>query len=372
MPTLRIAFDSEIFLRQRSGGISVHFYSLIKHLISTSQCRIFVLLNVREIPKYKRNLKFLELERLDKLTFIRYEFPHQLFKKIHEYKIELIHATYINPFLTFLPIPIVYTFHDNCPEKFLFKFPRFSYLLKITIRLYCFLFSKSIVFISDFTYREFISMYRILFNILPSKNVLISGNSISFDSPILLDNKSKVHLNFTYIGLRGFYKNFEACVLAIDIFLKKHPLLDIKLNIIGGGRFNNNEEELLSQCSFSYEHYAYIDQSELNTIYNYSNLFIHSSYYEGFGITVLEALYLKVPVVAVDIPPVRAIAKESIFYSKDESPNSLSSAIDEFYNAPYSRINTMLEVGHSLARRYTWTRISELHLSFYEKAITYL
>ena len=59
---------------------------------------------------------------------------------------------------------------------------------------------------------------------------------------------------------------------------------------------------------------GYIDKNKVLYFYNNSLMYVFPSVDEGFGIPLIEAFKLKVPVICSDIPIFREIADDSVFY----------------------------------------------------------
>lgn len=368
---MKIAFDANIFSLQRAGGISVHFSLLIKYLCSYKDVEIFIFLKKSKYNFCLNNESFLRLQNIKKINFIKYENIFDMRKKINLNKIKILHCTYYNFVFVLLGIKLVYTFHDAAPERFIFKYLTRLYILRIIPRLICFVFADSINFVSQFSFDEYKLFYNFIYKYFSKKIYSISGNYTSFEKPVFsvrsYVNKSKKSFIFTYIGLRGYYKNFLSALNSINYFSKESDNLKITLNIIGGSKLKTKEINILNQSNINYVHHKNIDNQKLNFILSKTDLFIHSSIYEGFGITVLEAMSLKVPTLAIDIPPIRELAGDSIFYTQGSTSNSLFKGILKFVRTPRIIIKRKLEEAFLLSKKFSWEGISKKHYILYQK-----
>ena len=370
---MKVAFDSQIFSLQTAGGISVHFSKIISFLLNNKNLKIFLLIKKNEYEKSLKNKSFQKILKNKNINIIFYSNIFDLRNKVIFYKIEVIHATYYDFRLKLTSKKIVYTFHDAAPERFIFKYLSRFYLLKIFIRSLCFIFADAINFISNFSLNEYQYFYRFILKVFPKKIYSVAGNYISFDNPILSENKflskkDKV-FNISFIGMRSFYKNFVSSIVAIKMLEESKKNISVTINIIGGGKLRYREKKILKNLNINYSHYLDISSYQINKILLKTNLFIHPSYYEGFGITVLEAMSLKVPVLAIDIPAVREFAKNSIFYAKNYSDVSIYNALQNFFKTPETSIVKKIEKAYLISKGFSWEEVAKKHYFLYDKIL---
>ena len=97
--------------------------------------------------------------------------------------------------------------------------------------------------------------------------------------------------------------------------------------------------------------------NELNAIRSNSQLYIHTHSLCGSAPSLIEAMYLGLPVLCFDVDANRATTEEKSFYFKDIlSLINILSKLDNY---------TMIELGKEMKliakRRYTWKRITNLY-----------
>ena len=74
---------------------------------------------------------------------------------------------------------------------------------------------------------------------------------------------------------------------------------------------------------------GYIDKNKVLYFYNNSFMYVFPSIDEGFGIPLIEALQLKVPVICSDIPIFREIADDSVLYFEKQNEINLFEKMKE-------------------------------------------
>jgi glycosyltransferase involved in cell wall biosynthesis len=80
---------------------------------------------------------------------------------------------------------------------------------------------------------------------------------------------------------------------------------------------------------------------------------IYPSWYEGFGLPVLEAMATGVPVVASDIPALREIGGDSVVFASPSSQEEIAGAIERALSSEQSHVS-MAEGRRARARQYRW------------------
>ena len=98
---MKVAFDSQIFFLQTTGGISIHFSKIISCLNNYKNIKIFILIKKKEYEKCLKNHSFKKILKTKNINFIFYSNLLELRKKIKIFEIDLIHATYYDYLLKF-------------------------------------------------------------------------------------------------------------------------------------------------------------------------------------------------------------------------------------------------------------------------------
>ena len=126
-------------------------------------------------------------------------------------------------------------------------------------------------------------------------------NAIDINETKTIHKKSDDNnLNLISIGRLVQPKDFETIIKAYSIINKNLP--NTKLYVIGEGELKQNLEELSNKLNLSGK---VIFPGWENNIFPYlakADLFIFSSFYEGFSYVILEAMKAKVPIIATDTP----------------------------------------------------------------------
>ena len=165
---------------------------------------------------------------------------------------------------------------------------------------------------------------------------------------------------FLYIGRLEYKKNVEQMIRAFEIYVRNggtHSLV-----LVGGLGFGG--EEILQRIARSY--YAdkiivkgYIDEKEKDVLLRGARGLLFFSWYEGFGLPILEALAVGCPVIASDIPVHREVGGDVVRYCYPHDVLSLSHEMSALEQVNDTETQQKERVAHSLT--FSWdTHASEL------------
>lgn len=202
--------------------------------------------------------------------------------------------------------------------------------------------------------------------ILPcgSKPVTESLDSKQFGEkyPSLVANKY-----ILYIGRLDFHKGLD---LLVSEF-KKMSIGCEKINLaIVGPNYNNTKEKLIAimeklnigNINF-FESVA--ADAEKRALFENALCFILPSYCENFGITVLEALLAKCPVIVSSRTGWAELESEGAGIVFDPNSEGLLNAFRRFCNMKPNELAAMVSRGSELAAAYDWRAIASRQIEIY-------
>jgi glycosyltransferase involved in cell wall biosynthesis len=111
---------------------------------------------------------------------------------------------------------------------------------------------------------------------------------------------------------------------------------------------------------------GYVDRSDLPIVYKLAPVFVFPSFYEGFGIPILEAMSQKTPVLSSDIPVLREIADDAALYFNPESLDEISEKLYNLITDENLREN-MINLATKRIDFFSWKKSAEKMLKIYQK-----
>lgn len=332
---------------------------------------------VRGTGYYLQNLK----SNLVKL------FPETTFKFIsRNEKIDLsnylLHIPYFEPFFFTLPkikrLKTVVTVHDLTPLVFKEKFPAgLKGSLKWRIQKELLRKSDRIITDSNSSKKDIIKYLNYPENKI---DVVYLAASESFriisDKKILDQIKNKYNLPdefLLYVGDATWNKNLPGLLSAIN---KTNFHLVIVGKAFKNREYDRNnpwnkdlaEAQELSENNEKIIELGFVEDNDLPSIYNLATVFIMPSFYEGFGLPVLEALQCGTPVIASDKGSIPEVGGDAVLYVDPNDKNSIIDAINKLMNDLASR-NKMSLLGIKQAKKFSWENTARETHSSYQKVL---
>ena len=113
-------------------------------------------------------------------------------------------------------------------------------------------------------------------------------------------------------------------------------------------------------------HLAFVSDEELRALYAGARLLVFPSRYEGFGLPVLEAMTVGLPVACSDIPVLREVGGTAVTYFDPDDEESIAATLTSTLTDP-GRLEAMAEAGRERAADFRWadsarTLVSTLRL----------
>lgn len=110
-----------------------------------------------------------------------------------------------------------------------------------------------------------------------------------------------------------------------------------------------------------------VDENELVALYNSAAMIIHPSWYEGFGLPILEAMRCGTPVICSNSSSMPEVAADAALYVDPSNPQELADALCWLVWHPQQR-EQMRERGLAQARRFDGAQLGSSTLLSYRRA----
>jgi len=339
---MKIGIDIRNIGKKRTGDEAV-FFNLAKNLAQIdahNEYRLFTdildednLSEIRSALGIENNpkVKIVPLETQDRFTWNFWN----LAKYLRKNPVDIYLTQYITPFFVTKTIKIATIIHDVSFNVYS-NFIKFSdlFFLKLLIP-FSLRRADKVISVSKFTRDEILKYYAI-----DPQKVAWIHNAVrdNFKAEISAEKLAEVRKRYKlpekfilYVGTLQPRKNLPVLIEAYAKLPAK-TRSEVKL-VLAGGKGHNYDERI----DFAVEDYSlqsdvtftgFVDEADKPALFKASAVFCNPSLYEGFGITILEAMTLGVPVVASDIPPHREVAEDSIIYCSPAAPGELTEKLN--------------------------------------------
>jgi glycosyltransferase involved in cell wall biosynthesis len=178
------------------------------------------------------------------------------------------------------------------------------------------------------------------------------------DIDLIEETKKKYGIEKKYILVVGTLeprKNIKGLIEAYNL-LDDETKQKYQLVICGGKGWYYKEVfdivkeyQLTNQIVFT----GYADECDIPSIYSGASLFVYPSFYEGFGLPILEAFTCGIPVVCSDTSSLPEVAGEAVVYFDPENVISIKEKIKEVLNNKDLQ-KELVEKGFDQLKKFSW------------------
>lgn len=249
----------------------------------------------------------------------------------------------------------IITIHDCAALRFKDEAGLFSRFYLKLIFLSAKYFSLKIVTVSDFAKQEIIDLLKI-----PAQKIAVISEGapflINIDDNILKTILAKFNLSdkkyFFYISNLRPRKNVSGLLKAWADFSSKHP----EYYLVIAGR-NNNYKSTDAKIIFP----GIVSEEEKVALYKGAIALVFPSLYEGFGLPILEAQELGVPVISSNTSSLPEVAGTGALFFNPHDPKDICSSLEKFINYSFNK-EDMINRGYKNLERFSWDKSSLLLL----------
>ncbi len=169
------------------------------------------------------------------------------------------------------------------------------------------------------------------------------------------------HEFFAYVGSLHQRKNIDNLLKAFDLF-KDQTESDLKLVLIGRKAWSTEKLE------HTYEQMKHRDEviftgsltsSDLSTCLASAYALTYVSYFEGFGIPLIEAMNCNVPVITSDRSSLPEVAGDAGLIVDPFSPEAIADSMQKLWERPRLRAD-LIEKGKIQREVFSWDRTADL------------
>ncbi|MBL7142207.1 MAG: glycosyltransferase family 4 protein [Candidatus Pacebacteria bacterium] len=343
-------------------GTEIFLKNIISNILKFKKNEKFFIFCTEDLPPL---LNFPQLETI-KIKGLKFKYGKALYQQIGFY---FLLKKYQIDFL-FSPSPIAPIFYKNkivvihdCAYDRFFEFENlFSKTYFKIIYYSAKYFSKKIITISNFSKNELIKLYKIN----PNKIEVICegvpelpGVSEDFIQKTL--NKFKIDRPyFLYIGNWRPRKNLIGLIKAFKIFREKNNL-DFLL-VIGGKRdkrFLDLEGEIKkNQLERRVILTDILTREEVAALYKKAKMLTFPSFYEGFGLPILEAQSLGIPVLTSNISSLPEVGGNSVLYVNPYNVEEIAQGMEKITFDEKLR-QALVKKGFENIKRFSWEKSAQ-------------
>lgn len=157
----------------------------------------------------------------------------------------------------------------------------------------------------------------------------------------------------------------------VEAFKSVQALIPHHLVLVGGKGWDSSEifhELRNSAISERIHHLGYVSDEQLQALYKYADFYIHPSLFEGFGLTVLEAMAAGCPVITSNLSSLPEVAGDAACLVDPHSVLEISEAIEALARSPQLKQN-LSRKGLARVKDFDWQETAKGVADVYRKVM---
>ncbi len=228
--------------------------------------------------------------------------------------------------------------------------------------------ASHIITISEFSKKEILDIYK-----LPESKVTVAYpgyTNIKYQKSNIKNKEIKKKYGiesdyFLYIGTLQPKKNIEGLIKAFGFLISNLSL------VIAGKKGWQYEEIFALVKELKLENKVifagFINEEDKPYLIAGAKAFVFPSFYEGFGIPVLEAMSLGVPVVTSNQASLPEVGGKAAIYCDPGKVESIASAMKKVLELNQEEKNEIIKLGFEQGRKFSWENCAGKILNVFER-----
>lgn len=224
--------------------------------------------------------------------------------------------------------------------------------------------AKIIATVSQFSKKDILKNYKID----EQKIQVIYSASKKIFRPVSAEQKIAAKDKYTegkeffiYVGALQPRKNLVNLLKAFSIF-KKRQKSEMKL-VLAGRLAWKNDAFLHLLKTYKYKKDVmltdYVDEEELVQLTGASYAMVYPSFFEGFGVPVLEGMNCEIPVLTSGNTSMQEVGEDAALYFNPDDYEDMAAKLMHIYKDEDLR-KRLIEKGKSVAEKYSWEQTAAL------------
>ena len=223
--------------------------------------------------------------------------------------------------------------------------------------------AKRIITVSEYSKSDIHSLYKVpnsqidvVYN--AAKDIFKSSSSQEIDETRKQYSMGKPY--FLYVGALNPRKNLVNLFKAFDQMCETDGPLS-KLIVVGNKMYWTKEiEQTYNKMKFKAEvvFLGHLDTESLNKVYGAALALTYVSYFEGFGVPIVEAFRSGCPVITSNVTSMPEVAGDAAIFIDPFKPDEISDAMQKIMNSEEHRKN-LIEKGYKQVKKFSWDLSAE-------------
>ncbi|QQR83852.1 glycosyltransferase family 4 protein [Candidatus Peregrinibacteria bacterium] len=223
--------------------------------------------------------------------------------------------------------------------------------------------SRWIFTVSEYTKKDLINMLPNL-RLGHKAHVVYAGVRSIFkkevDANQIVRVQRRYNLDPDYMMMAGTLEPRKNILGALQAYNLLHPKLQQQYRFVVVGKKGWYYQEIFNKVkqlglTWRVKFLEYIPDDDLVTLMKGAKIFLFPSFYEGFGLPVLEAMQCGVPVLASRVTSIPELGVDAVHYADPEDPIDIADGMAQLLQNP-EYCNELREKGYEQVKNFSWDK----------------
>lgn len=372
---MKIGIDCRTILNPLKGeraGVGYYTYYLVKHLLKLDKKNQYVLFfdyRVKDTSPFKQKnvvIKYFPFSQYKK--FLPFSYSHMLISAflIRE-NLDLYHSP-ANVIPYAYNKPSVVTVHDLAIYKHPKFFPsgqKFStkFLVPKSLKK-----TKKIIAVSETTKKDIVKLFKI-----PAAKIKViyegfAGDKVKVAEAATLKKYKLASPYILFVGTIEPRKNLVGLIQAFAEVNKDRRLKNYQLILAGAEGWKDEKVFKTIQdlkLGMKIKYLGYVSHDDKLNLMRRATCFVFPSFYEGFGLPVLEAMAIGTPVITSNLSSLPEVAGQAAILVNPAKKEEITKALKKVLGNEHLR-QQMSNNGREQARKFSWSKCVQETLKVYQ------
>ncbi|HTA27741.1 MAG TPA: glycosyltransferase family 1 protein [Bacteroidia bacterium] len=372
---MKIAVNTRLLLKNKMEGIGVHAYNVLKRITVNHPEHQFLFLFDRKYDEkfvFSSNVTPVVLYPQARHPLLYYWwFEYSVARTLNRVKPDIFYSPdgFLSLNTEVRSVPVI---HDLNYEHYPQDLPKWAswhyrhFFPKFAAK------ARRIITVSEFSKQDIVQNYNI-----HADKIDVVYNAAHRNYRVMAENEKSEMRNkysggtdyFLYVSALHPRKNVKRLLEAFDK-VKESSGSPIKLVLVGPHYFKNSEmEKTYQKMKFKNDvvFTGRLNVEELSKVMGAAFALVYVSYFEGFGIPLVEAMQCDVPIVASDITSIPEVTRDAARMVDPFSIDSIADGMLEILKNQTLRTE-LIEKGRERCTAFSWKNTAELTWKSLEKA----
>lgn len=156
-------------------------------------------------------------------------------------------------------------------------------------------------------------------------------------------------------------------------FSKSNLVNNYKFVLVGlfEPKFLNETKSLINELNLKNNVFltGYVSEEDLISYYEHASFFIYPSFYEGFGLPILESMHFNVPVITSNVSSMTEFEIDKNLLVDPDNVKDITQKMNYISSLSQNELKVIKQKNNKFSKKFSWDKTSNMYLKAFKKLI---